>query len=567
MAQMPKAIQEMLRDSDAIRRKKNLVTQMMTERTQFESTWKQLSKYINPTRGRFDDEDKTQDGRRRDYCLLDPYPMEASGKCAAGLHSGLTSPSRPWFALGLQDKELAEYHTVKLWLEECQDVLMGIYAKSNIYNMLLNIEAELTQFGTAAALLLEDFHTGVWARPYTCGEYAGNVDARGRVVQFARKFKLNAWQMVDEFGEDVVSDAVRNAYRAKNLKDYFPVTMLIEKNADYKPDSNALLNFRYRSYYFEDAQTDVFLKVSGYHEVPFLMPRWTVIANGIYGVGPGHNALGNCMQLQKIEKINMRLLEHRSDPALIVPSSVGKVNRLPGKETLVPDSMINGIRPLYEATGDRGEVMQTIQYKQQQIGAAFYNDLFVMLAQQDNPQMTAREVAERHEEKLLMLSPVLEQMHNEVLAPLTRRAFEICYRNGLLPPLPEELKGQEESIKAEFISLLAQAQKAVGTNAMEKTLAIAGNLMGASPEIMDNLDLDAAIREHAQMSGTPETIMRDEQDVQKMRQQRAQQMQQEQQMQQAAAMAKPLRDSVEAARLLSETPVNENTIGSILGGG
>lgn len=566
MAQMPKAIQEMLRDADAVRRKKNIVQQMMTERTQFEGTWKQLSKYINPTRGRFD-EDKTQDGRRRDYCLLDPYPMEASGKCAAGLHSGLTSPSRPWFALGLQDKELAEYHTVKLWLEECQDVLMGIYAKSNIYNMLLNIEAELTQFGTGAALLLEDFHTGVWARPYTCGEYAGNVDARGRVVQFARRFKLNAWQMVDEFGEDVVSDAVRHAYRAKNLKDYFPVTMLIEKNADYRPDSNALLNFKYKSYYFEDTQTDVFLRVSGYHEVPFLMPRWTVIANGIYGVGPGHNALGNCMQLQKIEKINCRLLEHRSDPALIVPSSVGKVNRLPGKETLVPDNLINGIRPLYEATGDRGEVMQTIQYKQQQIGAAFYNDLFVMLAQQDNPQMTAREVAERHEEKLLMLSPVLEQMHNEVLAPLTRRAFEICYRNGLLPPLPEELRGEEESIKAEFISLLAQAQKAVGTNAMEKTLAIAGNLMGASPEVMDNLDLDAAIREHAQMSGTPEAIMRDEQEVQKMRAQRAQQMRQEQQMQQAAAMAKPLKDSVEAARLLSETPINENTIGNILGGG
>ena len=51
MAQMPKAIQEMLRDGDAIRRKKNIVAQMMTERTQFEGTWKQLSRYINPTRG------------------------------------------------------------------------------------------------------------------------------------------------------------------------------------------------------------------------------------------------------------------------------------------------------------------------------------------------------------------------------------------------------------------------------------------------------------------------------------------------------------------------------------
>ena len=131
---MPKLLQELLRDSEAVKKKKNIVHQMMNERAQFEPTWKQLSDYINPTRGRFNEEDKTTDGKRRDYFLLDPYPMEACGKCAAGIHSGLTSPSRPWFALSLQDEELANYHTVKLWLEDCQDILMGIYAKSNMVN-------------------------------------------------------------------------------------------------------------------------------------------------------------------------------------------------------------------------------------------------------------------------------------------------------------------------------------------------------------------------------------------------------------------------------------------------
>ncbi|MDD3534370.1 MAG: portal protein, partial [Candidatus Cloacimonetes bacterium] len=440
--EMPKLMQDLLRDSNAVGKKKNIMRQMMSERSQFEPTWKQLSDYINPTRGRFDSEDKTTDGKRRDYFLLDPYPMEACGKCAAGIHSGLTSPSRPWFSLSLQDDELANYHKVKMWLEECQQMLMGIYAKSNIYNMLLQLEAELTQFGTAAALMLEDYHTGIWARTYTCGEYAGNVDARGRVTQFARRFKLTAWQMVEEFGEDVCSDAVKAAYKSQNYKDYFPVTMLIEKNLGYDENApNALGNFPWRSYYFEACQTDCFLKIAGYHEVPFLMPRWTTVANGIYGVGPGHNALGNCMQLQKLEQVNMRLLETRANPPMIVPASVGKVNRLPGKETLVPDNLANLIRPLYETTGSREEVMDAIQHKQQQIGAAFYNDLFVMLAGNDNPQMTAREVAERHEEKLLMLSPVLEQMHNEVLAPLTKRTFEICMRNGVFPPIPPELEG------------------------------------------------------------------------------------------------------------------------------
>lgn len=137
--QMPKIMQDLLRDEREVKQKRNIVHQMLLERSQFEPTWKQLSDYINPTRGRFNDEDKTSDGKRRDYFLLDPYPMEAATKCAAGIHSGLTSPSRPWFSLSLQDEELANYHTVKLWLEDCQDILMGIYAKSNIYNMLLSL--------------------------------------------------------------------------------------------------------------------------------------------------------------------------------------------------------------------------------------------------------------------------------------------------------------------------------------------------------------------------------------------------------------------------------------------
>lgn len=567
MSGMGKLLQELLRDSDALRKKRHTVQQMMTERSRYETVWEQLSKYINPTRGRLH-EDRTNEGGRRDWRLLDPYPMEASSKCAAGLHSGLTSPSRPWFALGLQDDELAEYHTVKLWLEECQDIMMGLYAKSNIYNMLMNIEAELTQFGTAAALILEDYNYGVWARPFTCGEYAGEVDARGRVTTFARQFKMTAQQMVREFGEDVVSDAVRTAYHHQDMTTLFEISMLIEPNPNFRPDEQQrLLNFKYRSYYFESKVGDKFLKVSGFHEAPFLMPRWTVVANGVYGVGPGHAALGNCMQLQKLEELNMRLLENRADPPMLVPTSVGKVGTLPGQQTKVPDNLINQVRPLYSITGDRNEVLQAIQYKQSQIGSAFFNDLFVMLSQADNPQMTAREVAERHEEKLLMLSPVLEQMHNEVLAPLTRRSFEICYRNGLLPPVPAELEGHEDTLKVEFVSLLAQAQKSVGTNAMEKTLALAGNLVGIAPDVLDNLNLDSALREHAQMSGTPESIMRDEDEVAKLRKERATQQQQQQELQNAAAMAGPLKDGVEAARLLSQTPVGDSSLNDILGGG
>jgi hypothetical protein len=83
---------------------------------------------------------------------------------------------------------------------------------------------------------------------------------------------------------------------------------------------------------------------------------------------------------------------------------------------------------------------------------------------------------------------------------------------------------------------------------------------------MDNLDLDATIRKHAQYTGTPESVLRDEDDVAKMRQERAAAQQQQQQLENMEAMAPALKDGVDAARLLSEINPEERSIGSIMGG-
>lgn len=544
-------LDDLLTNQESVRKKYYLVSQMYNERSSYEDTWEKLSRYINPYRGKFDV--SKEDGKRKDLYLLDPMPQEAHAKCAAGIHSGLTSPSRPWFELAIEDLDDEIGYEAKVWLNQVKDIMMSIYAKSNIYNALQQIEAELSQFGTAACLLKEDYEAGIWARPFTCGEYAGAVDGRGKVVKFATKSVMPAFQMVEEFGYDNCSDGVRSAYDQKNLSTTFEVWMLIEKNDDYNPSSLTMGNFPWRSYYFEPGK-DRFLKVSGYYEQPFLMPRWTVVANQTYGIGPGHDALGNCMQLQKLEKINMRLLENVANPPLVGPTMLGRVNRNPGSYNIVPDGSQGQVVPLYNnnSIGSRQDVYQAIQAKQSQIQSAFFNDLFIMLSAQDNPQMTAREVAERHEEKLLMLSPVLEQMHNEVLAPLTKRCFGILFRNKVLPPLPDGLDPQQ--IKVDFVSLLAQAQRMADVPALEKTVAFAGNLAGISPEIMDNLNLDKALREFGEKNGVAEHIFKTEDEVAELRQQRAQQQEQQQQAEQFAQMAKPAKDSVEAAKLLADTP-------------
>ena len=81
-----------------------------------------------------------------------------------------------------------------------------------------------------------------------------------------------------------------------------------------------------------------------------------------------------------------------------------------------------------------------------------------MLATQPISRMTATEIVERHEEKLLMIGPVIERLHNELLEPLIDRTFAYLVKANALPPAPPELQGMDLSV--EFVSILAQAQQA-----------------------------------------------------------------------------------------------------------
>ena len=90
--------------------------------------------------------------------------------------------------------------------------------------------------------------------------------------------------------------------------------------------------------------------------------------------------------------------------------------------------------------------------------------------------MTATEVAQRHEDKLAILGPVIENQNSEFLSPLIDRVYDIAEFKGLIPPPPEELEGQE--IRIEYISLLASAQRMVGTQSIEQVANLVKYLQG-----------------------------------------------------------------------------------------
>ena len=526
--------------------------------------WKDIQAYVAPNRGYFEGS-VPNNGVAIDYkTIINGSATDALTTLASGMTSGLTSPSRPWFKLGLADEDLMEFDPVKYWLDAVEKKMYTVFQKSGIYGTLTNMYYEIGAFGTAGAMIYEDFDTVIRGHNFTCGEYYLGINEKGKVDTVARVMPMTAIQIVSKFGIDNVSDAVKQAYNGSRPGSYFNVCYLCEPNDTRIPGLKDAKNMAFRAVYWEEgSKEDKALRISGFNEFPGLFPRWGVTRPAdVYGrSSPGWLCLGDIKMLQKMETKKLKALDKVVDPPMQRDASVtGDVNNLPGGITFSTSQNPNaGVRPAYQIQPDLPAITNDIGMVEARIRHGFFADLFLMLYQGDvGKDMTAREVVERHEEKLVMLGPLLGSLHGELHNPLIDRTFNVMLRAGLLPPPPKELQGMDLNVN--YISMLDQAQKMVGNTAIEQTFAFAGNLAAVNPESLDVLDFDEGISTYAKNNGIAPKIIRSADAIADLRQKR-------QQAQQAAQMAEQAPALIDGAKTLSETRVGQNSaLDAVLGG-
>jgi hypothetical protein len=480
--------------------------QLKSERASWYAHWQELTSYILPRNGRYFRQDRDR-GYRRHNNIYDSTGTRALRVLGAGMMSGATSPARQWFRLATPDPELNSYDPVKLWLDDVTKRMQRVFQKSNTYNALHQMYEELGTFGTAATILLPDYQSVIHHYPLTCGEYCISTDAKGRVCTLYREFEMTVSQVVKEFGLEKCSVSVQNMYRTGNLDQWVPVIHCIEPRADRDMGKRDAKNMPWGSYYFEvGGEEGVFLRESGFQYFPALCPRWSVVGGDIYGNSPGMEALGDIKQLQHEQLRKAQAIDYQTKPPLQVPASMKNrdVETLPGGVSYY-DGQSNGIKTAFEVNLNLQYLLNDIMDCRERVRGSFYADLFLMLANTPNTRMTATEVAERHEEKLLMLGPVLERLHNELLSPLVDITFTRMVASGALPPAPQELQGMD--LNVEFVSMLAQAQRAIGTNAVDRFVGNLGAIARMKPDILDKFDQDQWADVYADMLGVDPSLI------------------------------------------------------------
>ena len=529
---------------------------LMTERSSFVPHWKELSDYLLPRSGRFFTTDRNS-GTKRHNLIYDSTGTKAVRTLGAGLLGGGSSPARPWMRLAVPDKDLMKHAPVKVWLNLVTRAMLDIFQRSNTYRSLHTMYEGLGTFGTTASFMMDDFDRVVHHYPLPIGEYCLAANYKGDIDTIYREFDKTVGALVEEFGLTNCSQTVRNLYDRGAYDQYVTIIHAVEPRRDRDLRKKDARNMAFSSCYFEKGQNEhKYLRESGMRRFRVLAPRWAVTSGSVYGdTCPGMEALGDVKQLQHQQIRKAEGIDYMTRPPLQVPSSMKnrELDRLPGGVSFIDTAAPNGgVRTMFDVNLNLQHLLLDIQDVRQRIREAFYSDLFLMLANDVRSGVTATEIAERHEEKLLMLGPVLERVHNELYDPLVEMTFERMVEAGIVPPPPEELQGQD--LNVEYVSMLAQAQRAVNTTAVDRYVGNLGVIAGMKPNVLDKFDEDKWAESYADMLGVdPELIVADDK-VAFIRKQRAE----AQAMAQRTAMAE---QTATAANKLGNTPTdNKNAL-------
>ncbi len=506
---------------------------LIAARKNWDDLWEEIALYVLPSRQGFIT--KKTKGTWRGEHIFDSTAVHSNQVLASHIHSALTSPSTPWFSMKFGKGEMNRDDPASEWLDQCSEDMYAAFSRSNFSTQASEMYNDLCCFGTGAMFIeaatqSEDFKLQFHALHLGGICMAENAD--GMVDTVYHKRMMTARQATQRWKEAAKLDKISQAMEINPDRE-FAFLHCVMPNPKWQRD-NPLPEPKFRRFISHWIAVDdrVIVETSGYIEMPYLVPRWSKVTGDLYGYGPGILARADIRTLNEAKRMELAAWSKSIDPPLMALATgiISDLHLEPAGLTFVRD--MNSLAPLTNATQWQATQIKSIELIEN-VKTAYLIDQLQLPPQKHNTSATEVEI--RYALMNKVLGPTAGRLQQEFLNPLIERVFGLMYRGGQFNSAPSSVDATDVDIS--YQGPLARNQRYEDAQAIERLFGVAMQWAQLTPDALDLIDVNSAMRILAERYGVPAKALKSEGDVKKQQTARAQAQAEQEQMAIQQAMA------------------------------
>jgi len=522
---------------DHIKRQKDAANR----RSQFEQHWDDLTRVLLPRRQGFTS--TTIDGDQRVEDVYDGTPMQAARSLANTVGAMIRPEGQDVVEIKAEDDSLNQIGEVQDWTGRTTENLNQAIRnpKARYRQATGEVDLDLVVLGTGILFVgMGQAQNHLLYQSVHLKDGYPLFDDEGNPVGIYRTKKMFLWQAEMMFGKENLSKETREMIEEGRGKDKkIDFLYVVAKRKGVKIENPVMSkNFPYEELWMETAAKHI-VREKGYHEFPFVIPRWDTSSGEEYGRSPGMIALPDSNTLQSMGETILVAGQRLADPPIMAPNdgAFQEVNTFPGGMSYydVETASQVGGNPFFPMiSGANLPVTRDMQTDiRNQVAAAFFRNILNL--PQGGPQMTATEINQRKEEFLREVGPVFGRFETDYNLPLAERSFKVMFREDAFGEVPEALAGQ--NIKFEFDLPVNKIKKQVQSAAAGQWAAEVLQMAQIAPEAKHMVNIEALARFKADAAALPHDILNTSDEIQQKVQAENAMRQQQMQMQAMEQMA------------------------------
>lgn len=417
----------------------------------------------------------------------DDTAVRSAYRMTSGIFTYLMPAGSFWHGFKAQDYLLNQQPEYQKWMSIAATQTHAELMRGNFQREMFLTIRSMIVFGTGV-ISVEMIDGDIVFKSHHIGFMFFDDNNKGEIDTVYRQIFYTVRQAAQEFGIKNLSKSAAKDFKAGKLSEKHEYVHVCAPNRDF---DGRMGSGRVKSFYICIQDKEIVKEDPDFKHLPYLVARFARTPGGIMGYGPAMEYIDDIRMLNRIAASYIMSNEIANDPPMMAEDD-GVV----GQPVTGPHGMIyvrSGAQypqPYTSGINIQGSA-EFIREQRDIIRMAFFNDLFEPMGQHRN--MTATEVDARIEELIVIVTPAVVSLANEIFSPMLTRVLDLLMKTSKKSKrIPQPPASFDYDVV--YQGRLALAMANVQSNAQLTVLAAYQPYQEITP-VLENVDIDKTFRD------------------------------------------------------------------------